>query len=127
MITPDFDLLYDYITELTQCGYRLAALSEEMSMQEGLLAAIDSSFDESIYQLGKSLQNDGMRKLHKEMLRRNHPSYSDAMIKLDQLKRDKAELLVQKEQTRQLLSVGKLQVKSSLLDREIKSLLISDL
>lgn len=126
-MTPTFDDLLNHVQELTQHGYQLIAVGEEIAMQEGLLAAIDSSFDEMIYQLGKSLQNDGMRKLHKEMLRRNHESYSDVMIALDQLKRNKAELLIQKEQVRQLLSVGKLQVKSALLDREIKSDLISDL
>jgi len=126
-MTPTFDDLLNDIQNLATMGYQLIVVGEEIAMQEGLLAAIDSSFDEVIYQLGKSLQNDGMRKLHKEMLRRNHESYSDVTIQLDQLKRNKAEMLVQKEQVRQLLSVGKLQVKSALLDRETKSLLISDL
>ena len=127
MITPTFEDLHQYINELSLTGYQLIDLLIAVSMQEGMIAAIDSAFDEEIYQLGKSLPNDFARKIHKDGLRRNHGGYTDVTIKLDALKRQKAELLVQKEQTRQLLEVGKLQVKSALLDRELKIDLISDL
>ena len=126
-MTPTFDDLLNHIQDLTGTGYLLISLGEEIAMQEGMIAAIDSAFDEEIYQLGKSLPNDFARKIHKDCLRRKHHAYFDVTIKLDALKRQKAELLVQKEQTRQLLEVGKLQLRSALLDRELKIDLISDL
>lgn len=115
MTTEDLYLLVDLVTTTSK---EIQQLSEDIEMLDGLLSAMDLSFDESISQM-KDLSNDSKRKAARELMRQNSQRYQANLIHLQELKRSRANLAIEKEQSRQMLEVGKLEVKSLMIKQEL--------
>jgi len=115
---PTFEDLYGYVQEIYRLSSLISIKDVAIRNIEAVLTAIDLSFDEQIYQMGKQLPNETARKLYKETLRGNHERYQKLSSDLLFNKTEKVTAVIDRERAYNLLSVGKLYVKSEQLKTE---------
>jgi hypothetical protein len=114
--------LINTLAELKSNGSEIVTNSQEIDMVTGLLAALDMEIEQEIYELGKELPNEPARNLFRHKRRIESDLYQEKSQELAALKITKSMLYNEREQLKQFLEIGKLEIRKYCGETEANNL-----
>lgn len=109
--------------QIRDYGYQLHSIITEMDSLTGLITALGSVHDETIYNLGKNLPNEQARKMHREHLQAMDPNYVDWTNLLQNLKQEKIRISYEREYLKTELELNILDIRRSITKLESENMI----
>ena len=105
--------LLELHSKIKSTGVRLYEIATEMDSLTGLISALDSTFDQAIFDQGKNLPNELARKLYRERLQDNDEAYLEWKSKLAELKLEKMMVGYERDSVKIELDLHMLDIRRS--------------
>lgn len=115
--------LLEINSRIRDYGNQLYSIMTEIDSLTGLITALDSVHDETIYNLGKNLPNEQARKMHREHLQAMDSNYLEWKTILQNLKQEKVRISYEREYLKSEMDLNVLDIRRNTAKLESENMI----